>query len=365
KISQDMQKEGLELQESLEIQNANARQLNDISDDLAKNVEKISEITVKEADEYKVMNKRVSDVWDIIFKVNTLLNTQRKYVDGISDQVNTFALLVDDVKHITEEADREAGVLTQSLDQGKQAAESSIIGMKEVAEVSQVIENIVRAITQIAAQTSLLSINAAIEAAHAGEYGSGFAVLAQEVRTLSESATAQSRAIREKIEYLIANISTGLESSESTVAILAEISESIQANDIFIKNIIQAMAAQHEESKNIVNLIESTVHSSSKIRDLTDRQIRKNQEISTSMAGFLRVSESILRLSQESSDSIKNISKCVAAIEKAIQKNEAVSGKILNDVIAIEQAGQNRGQSISSGAGQNGRKQDGEQIVSG
>ncbi len=340
KISQDVQKEANKLVESLDLQTTSVATLRSIVKDLEENIiVKINSSVVREEEEHhQVMDGGLSSMQDISFKVNSLLNNQRKYVDVIAHQVNTFASLVDNVKQITEKANREAGVLAFSVERGEEAVQSSIIGMREIAEASEAIENIVGAITKIAAQTSLLSMNAAIEAAHAGDYGSGFAVLAQEVRSLSERATAQSRAIREQIESLISGIESGLGISQNTTGILNEIADSIEQNNVFVKNIIDAMKEQHQGSRDIVQLIESSVSRSSQIRNLTDQQIHKSKEIISAMSVFLQISESIMTLSKNASNSIATISHRVEAIEKAIQRNEAVGRKMLQDVVTIDNA---------------------------
>ena len=338
KISYDVKLEGKALLDSLHAQELNVSKLSNIVQGLEQDIVKINDGVDKEEEEHQIMDGGLYNVRSIILKVNGLLNNQRKYVDIIANQVNSFASLIGNVNQITEKADREAGVLAMSVDRGEEAVQSSIVGMKEIAEASKAIENIVGAITKIAAQTSLLSMNAAIEAAHAGEHGSGFAVLAQEVRSLSESTTAQSRAIREQIELLITGVQSGLSISENTTRILSEISKSIERNNVFVKSITNAMTEQHQGSRDIVQLIESSVSRGARIRILTDLQIRKSQDVMNSMADFLQISRSIVVLSQESSDSIQSISQYVDEIGSSIESNKGISQKILADVADIDKA---------------------------
>ncbi len=338
KISYDVKLEGKNLLDSLDAQELNVSKLSNIVQGLEQDIVKINDSVDKEEEEHQIMDGGLHNVRSIILKVNGLLNNQRKYVDIIANQVNSFASLVGNVNQITEKADREAGVLAMSVGRGEEAVQSSILGMKEIAKASKAIENIVGAITKIAAQTSLLSMNAAIEAAHAGEHGSGFAVLAQEVRSLSESTTAQSRAIREQIELLITGVQSGLSISENTTRILSEITESIERNNVFVKSITNAMTEQHQGSRDIVQLIESSVSRGARIRILTDLQIRKSQDVINSMADFLQISRSIVVLSQESSDSIQSISQYVDAIGSSIESNKGISEKILADVADIDNA---------------------------
>jgi methyl-accepting chemotaxis protein len=96
--------------------------------------------------------------------------------------------------------------LTQSMQQFN-AVERSTAAMTELTEASQQIGSILEVISAIAEQTNLLALNAAIEAARAGEQGRGFAVVADEVRSLAGRTQASTSEIRQKIELLQQGVS--------------------------------------------------------------------------------------------------------------------------------------------------------------
>ncbi len=72
------------------------------------------------------------------------------------------------------------------------------------------INNVVTTITKVAAQTNLLSLNAAIEAEKAGEYGAGFAVVAREIRRLADQSAVATLEIEQMVKEMQSSVSTGV-----------------------------------------------------------------------------------------------------------------------------------------------------------
>jgi methyl-accepting chemotaxis protein len=130
--------------------------------------------------------------------------------------------------------------------------ESVVSLITTVTDQSEKLQEANKLISQIASQTSLLAMNAAIEAAHAGEAGRGFAVVADEIRKLADNATNQSKAIKQGIKEVVTSIVQVNEVSQGTQSSFKKVSEEMQAVQGASAEIEAAMEEQTKGGQEIL-----------------------------------------------------------------------------------------------------------------
>jgi methyl-accepting chemotaxis protein len=148
------------------------------------------------------------------------------------------------------------------FDQAQQAAvkgggsvDKAIQGMRAIDGNAKQIGNILTVITEIANQTNLLSLNAAIEAAKAGEHGKGFAVVAEEVRKLAERSAQAAKEITTLIQTSNQSILDGSGMVNAVGGILKDIQDSITASGERMKAIGTQSQAQSQDSSLVVGVM--------------------------------------------------------------------------------------------------------------
>ncbi len=241
----------------------------DVFNDIILSVNKTSIFNTKFNFELKNITKHMDETKDNIEAINVTMNNATKAIEEIFQNIGQFGKFMEEVNNIS----------SKTIDVAKTFSEGSSKSISVLNENMQSIENlhgqidgilsIVSIINDIADQTNLLALNAAIEAARAGEAGRGFAVVADEVRKLAEKTRKQSGEIEATISSVANNFNVLVERNKIIKDTLDQNTKAVDnllfsfenlANKISQANeMINTIAAASEEQSSSIEEVAQTV----------------------------------------------------------------------------------------------------------
>ena len=201
---------------------------------------------------------------------------------------------------------------------------NSSLVVKELAEDANSIGAVIGVIQSISEQTNLLALNAAIEAARAGEAGRGFAVVADEVRSLSHKIQEETVIIKDKIEKL-----------QSASCSVVEKMDSMQENTVKTVDLSSQAGGAFD---NIVNDISLVTSMNKQNAEATERQRQNNETISTALMQLGIMSQTMAKTSQDAYNSGNEFKIMAEQLKDIVQQflKEAEE----HDTVVVEQSRQ-------------------------
>lgn len=381
-------------------------QLDEAVATLADHAEELSKTALVASSEVQLLNDSTSRVADQAEVYHQVAETAAASVaqmifsaKGVASSIEMFSQAFDQASSALVGVDRAIEAIqrraeesvrlatqasTEAADQGLPAVQAAVVGMTEIKERvgtlgagierlglrSAEIGRILAVIDEVADQTSLLALNAAILAAQAGEHGHGFGVVAGEIKSLANRTTLSTREIAELIGGVLAEVRTSgvlaeqgiravdagmgqvqgvsrvfqrihasalastekaLEINETTIAqtrVIHEVSTSILGMNDQVGNISRETQNQGERSQIILSTVERSRELAGEILQATQQQFAAGGQLTAVAEGLSRKSEQIKGALEQQRQRGAEVSEAIRRIEATTRELQASAAQV-------------------------------------
>ena len=267
--------------------------------------------------EINLSNQSAKEVKGFISNVTTQISSQASAINESSSSIEEMSASINNIARVSEDKLKLVNELEKAASTGEVYMKQTMETIKKVTSSANVIMEMISVINGIAEQTNLLAMNAAIEAAHAGDAGRGFAVVADEIRKLAEDTAKNSKEISNSLKEVIDFIHTSEQSTDNTGKSFVNIVSGIKdmANSMIeMKTSMQEIALG---SKQVFQSLSSLIKVTSDVKSSSNEMDIKIEGISRSM-------NNISMISSESKSGIEELSNGINELYRAVENvNEA------------------------------------------
>jgi methyl-accepting chemotaxis protein len=287
-------------------------------EEISANVESIGRIILDQSAGVEETQAAAASIVRVVSDLRAKIDQQAAALEKSSDVMNRMIGVVVSVSSAASRMSDTARKLIEASDEGRAKLQAVNDRMKSISSQSAALAEANEVIVGIASQTNLLAMNAAIEAAHAGDSGRGFSVVAEEIRKLAENSSEQAGTTKRELDSIATAIQEAAElekdAEESFQRIFGEIS-SIGGLERIVSEALEQEKLQSAEVRTSLGEIDSVTKA---VRTGADEVEKVSGAINDAMS-------ELSRITMEIQAGIGEISRGAADINRTMESSKSLS----------------------------------------
>jgi len=295
---------------------------------IAANIQSIKGRVLNQSASVTETNSTMEQVTANIGRLNEQVESQAAAVSQSSSSIEEMLASIQSVTATLVKNAANVNELKDSSETGRNSLQEVAADIQEIARESEGLLEINLVMENIASQTNLLSMNAAIEAAHAGDAGRGFAVVADEIRKLAESSGEQSKIIGGVLKKIKDSIDKITRSTDNVLSKFEVIEQGVRTVAEQEDNIRNAMEEQSHGSKQILQ-------ASTEVNNVTQQVKAGSVEMLEGSKEVIKESKNLEKVTQEITDGMNEMAVGAEQVNKAVTAVNDLTGRTKENISSL------------------------------